>query len=273
MYPSESPKKWPKFYSGDHIKINDHFRYFGPPWRALQQGSGQILLTEHGMRLLTVAASHSRYSNAQFDDYTNLRRTELPWKPPLRLHLTARFPTPIHGTAGFGFWNSPISPLGSWPELPAVAWFLFTSSPSNITPDLSTPGHGWKASTLALNTRSAWAWAPAAPFVFLNARFPSLHAHLWPRIQRALRVAERDLGTPDPEWRDYCIEWQTDHIRFLIDGTSVLEHDQAPTGPLGFVAWIDTQWMVATPRGEFGWGLLDVPEAQYIDIRQIQIEG
>lgn len=252
--------------------IDDRFTRLSPPWRILRQGKGQILLSTDGLRLLTLGARRGQYSNAQIDDYTGLKRAQLPWRPPLRLCVTARFPTPIHGTAGFGLWNSPLSPLGRWPELPSVAWFLFASPPTNIMPSLGNPGYGWKASTLTLNTAAAWAWAPVAPLVFLSTRIPRLHARLWPWVQRSLRIAERNLGTPDPEWHDYCIEWQPDGLRFLLDDTVVLEYDQAPAGPLGFVAWIDTQWMVATPRGEFGWGLLDVPQAQYLDLRRVRIE-
>ena len=59
--------------------------------------------------------------------------------------------------------------------------------------------------------------------------------------------------------------------RFLVDGTVVLETDRPPRGPLGFVAWVDNQWLVATPRGRFGWGLLNA-EAQWLDLALVRIE-
>ena len=47
---------------------------------------------------------------------------------------------------------------------------------------------------------------------------------------------------------------------------------RAPRGPLGFVAWVDNQWAVATPRGRFGWGLLASSE-QWLDLGVVQIEA
>jgi hypothetical protein len=188
------------------------------------------------------------------------------------LRVVARFPNPIAGTAGFGFWNNPISPLGSWPTLPATLWFFYASPPSDMAPVPTIPGSGWKAATLDSTTRSALAWAPAAPAVLLLNRIPALRRRIWPRVQRALHIAEADLGLPSPEWRTYELEWRSDGARFSIDQRVVLETDQAPHGPLGFVAWVDTQWLIATPQGRFGWGLLDVPQPQYLDICSIQIE-
>jgi hypothetical protein len=50
----------------------------------------------------------------------------------------------------------------------------------------------------------------------------------------------------------------------------MLETDRPPRGPLGLVAWVDNQWMVATPHGRFGWGLLQA-EAQWLDLALVRI--
>lgn len=241
------------------------------PWQRLQQSGGQILLTDAGIRLLTVGARRGAYSNAQIDNYGGLPRAQLPSHPPLRLTLRARLPTPLLGTAGFGFWNSPISPLGSVPALPAALWFFYASPPSNISPALDVPGHGWKAATIDTRTARARLWIPLAPAVVLLNRAPALKRRIWPRIQRALGVAEVDLGPPSADWRTYMIEWYADGARFLIDGEVVLKTSHAPRGPLGFVAWVDTQWLVATPTAQLGWGLLDAPAPQWIDLDAIEI--
>lgn len=241
------------------------------PWRVLQQNGGRAIILESGLRLATSGASRSLYANAQIDDYTGLTRRSLPWRPPVRMRIEARFPTALLGTAGFGFWNNPISPLGSWPALPATLWFFYASPPSNIAPTLTVPGSGWKAATLDTTTRTALRMAPLAPAVLLLNRIPALRRRIWPRIQHSLRVAEVNLGPLPTDWRTYEIEWRPDGARFLIDQQLVLETDQSPQGPLGFVTWVDTQWLIATPQGRFGWGLLDAPQVQYFDIRSIQI--
>src|SRR5690242_9443454 len=94
-------------------------RRLGPPWNILRQGAGQLVVTDGGLRLGTAGARHGSYSNAQIDDYQGLHRADFAWRPPLVLQVRARFPTPIKGTAGFGFWNSPISSIGSPLALPA----------------------------------------------------------------------------------------------------------------------------------------------------------
>ncbi|MFL5802349.1 MAG: TonB-dependent receptor domain-containing protein, partial [Roseiflexaceae bacterium] len=68
------------------------------------------------------------------------------------------------------------------------------------------------------------------------------------------------------------LEWRASYARFDVDGATVLETDRPPRGPLGFVAWVDNLWAVATPRGRFGWGLLDA-EAQWMDLGLLRIEA
>jgi hypothetical protein len=246
-------------------------RRLGPPWRALQQGAGRLAVTERGLRLATAGARHEQYSNAQIDDYQGLRRADFRWRPPLTMRVRARFPTPLRGTAGFGFWNNPISPVGSPLALPAAIWFLWASPPSDIRPTLTAPGSGWKAACLDLTTPAALAWAPLAPAVLLANRVGALRRRIWPRVERALRVSEQALSAPSASTSTYQIEWRPGHARFLVDGALVLETDRAPAGPLGFVAWVDTQYLVATHMGRLDWGLLDAPEAQWMELESVEI--
>jgi hypothetical protein len=258
------------------VSLRYETQFRGPlalPWRTLQQGSGQLAVLEDGLRLATAGARRTSYSNAQIDDYTGLSRECLVWHPPLRMEICARFPTEIHGTAGFGFWNSPITPLGAAPTLPAAIWFFYASPPSAIAPAAGVPGFGWKAACIDMRAPEARPWAVVAPLVVGLNQIPALYRRIWPRVQRALRVAEAPLGRPDPGWRTYSLEWRRDGARFAINGATVLETDRVPDGPLGFVAWIDTQYLIATPQGQLGWGLLDVPGVQYFDIRSVVIEG
>ena len=106
--------------------------------------------------------------------------------------------------------------------------------------------------------------------MLLANQAPTLYRRIWPRVQRGLRLAEASIDALEQQWREYTIEWRSDGARFLVDGAVILETDRPPRGPLGFVAWVDNQWMVATPRGRFGWGLLHA-EAQWLDLAQVRI--
>jgi hypothetical protein len=37
---------------------------------------------------------------------------------------------------------------------------------------------------------------------------------------------------------------------------------------MGFVAWIDNQYAIVTPTGRPGFGLLDVPAPQWLEIKE-----
>jgi hypothetical protein len=73
-------------------------------------------------------------------------------------------------------------------------------------------------------------------------------------------------------WHDYRLEWRSDGARFMVDGAIVLETDRSPRGPLGFIAWIDNQYAIATPRGRLGWGLVDIQHPQWLDLAHVAIE-
>jgi hypothetical protein len=63
-----------------------------------------------------------------------------------------------------------------------------------------------------------------------------------------------------------------ERTRFSVDGEPVLEDAPSPRGPLGFVMWLDNQAMVVTPQGRVGWGLLDVPGREWMEVDRLAIE-
>jgi hypothetical protein len=249
-------------------------------WRCMQTGGGRLIVSAEGLRLALPGARRGQYANAQIDDYgrsiarpQGLPRRHFPWRSPLRLTVHARASGPLLGTAGFGFWNNPLTPLADGPPvLPAALWFFHASAPADLPLAMGVPGQGWKAACIDATRPAALAWAPLAPPVLLLNRRPWFYARIWPRVQRALRIAEAPLPTPDTSWRTYTLEWHASYARFAIDGAAVLETERPPGGPLGFVAWVDNQWAVATPRGRFGWGLLDTA-AQWLDLGLLRIEA
>jgi len=253
--------------------IEDTFRPRADPrWHLTQLGGGRLLVTGAGLRLALAGVRRDRYADAQIDDYAGLARRSFPWRPPLCLTVRARVSGPIAGTAGFGFWNNPLSPLlDGWPALPSAIWFFHASPPSNMPLAHGVPGQGWKAACIDATQPAALAWAPLAPPVLVLNRIPALFARIWPLVQRGLRIAEAPIAAPDTRWRTYTLEWREDLARFGVDGTTMLETDRPPRGPLGFVAWIDNQWAVVTPQGRFGWGLLDAGP-QWLDLALLRIE-
>jgi hypothetical protein len=135
------------------------------------------------------------------------------------------------------------------PALPRALWFFYDSPPSNMKLDLHTPGYGWKAATIDALCPAALLLAPLAPLAVPLMNLRPLYRALWPLIQRALHVREAAV---------------------MVD--SVLEDAPSPRGPLGFVMWLDNQYMVVTPWGRLGWGLLDMPGRQWMEVERLTIE-
>jgi hypothetical protein len=66
------------------------------------------------------------------------------------------------------------------------------------------------------------------------------------------------------------VEWRQDHARFLVDDIPVLQVSNPPPGPLGFVAWIDNQYAIVTPRGSLRFGTL-TSSAEWLEIDWLRI--
>lgn len=172
------------------------------------------------------------------------------------------------------------------PALPRAIWFFYASPPSNIKLDVGAPGYGWKAATIDALRPAALLLAPLALPAALLMNLPSFYRRLWPPIQRAFKIreamVEAEIGSEPvaqhrsscatTEWRTYTIEWGIERARFLVDAAPILENAPAPGGPLGFVMWLDNQYMVVTPWGRLGWGLLDVPGRQWMEVDRLTIE-
>ncbi|HIP97022.1 MAG TPA: hypothetical protein EYH32_07390 [Anaerolineae bacterium] len=282
-------------------KLHEDFSSgLGAHWKRYVVGNGSLELTGSTLRLVNTDTSSHRYTDAQIDDYQGLPRRRFLWRPPLTLTVRARFSHPsgdgstglttgLRGTAGFGFWNDPFMMTGSrLPTLPRAIWFFYASSPSRMKLDLHAPGHGWKAATIDALRPAALLLAPLAPLAMLLMNLRPLYRTLWPPIQRALNVREAVVGDPacgEPfgfaqdkpgrimtEWHTYAIEWGVERARFSVNGEPVLEDAPSPRGPLGFVMWLDNQYAIVTPWGRLGWGLLDTPGRQWMEVDCLTIE-
>jgi hypothetical protein len=180
----------------------------------------------------------------------------------------------LSGTAGFGFWNDPFMMTGKRrPALPRVIWFFFSSPPSNMKLHRDTPGPGWKAATLDALRWPFFALLPAAPLAVPLLTIKKLYRTFWPIGQRAIKVSEKQLSVDMTAWHTYTINWQKKTAHFCVDGETLLDCSTAPPGPLGFVLWLDNQYLELTPWGRFKYGLLASAGRQWLEIETLKIES
>ncbi len=227
---------------------------------------GGSLEEEGATRRLTVdGAVARRYTDAQLDDYSGLPSGRFRWRPPLRLQVRARLSPGTRGTAGFGFWNNPFNPVGGIARLPDALWFFFASPPSDMALVPGVPGPGGKAAVVHAARLGAIGWGfPTVPLMLL-ARLTG-RAGLAGRCLRRLTGAHEAALAVDPgAWHEYVIDWRAREVHFGVDGQEVLCAPVAVRGPLGFVAWIDNQYAIVTPRFGLGWGLVEVIEPQSLE--------
>ncbi len=228
-------------------------------------------------------AAMGRYTNAQIDDYGQRKRADFPWRPPLRMEVRARSSHPaattrssgddrasLHGTAGFGFWNYPFSVRGDVLMVPESLWFFYASPPSNMALVPRIPGWGWKAQVVhSLRLDALVAVAPLA----LSAAWARLTGESRPAqrwLQRLSGASEALLSAPMQEWHTYVIEWLPEAATFWVDDQLVLRATQPPPGPLGFVAWLDNQYAIATPRGTLRFGTV-ASGPEWIELDYVKI--
>lgn len=248
--------------------------------RKLEINAGSVKSTEAGHTILQLPAASKEYTDAQIDDYglSNGRfssRKNFTWQPGTTMRLQARFSHPtneLQGTAGFGFWNAPWGdPTIERPALPQATWFFF-ASPSNHLP-FAPPetGNGWFAATIDATTSRALVMLPIAPILLLLNQPKKWREQLWPKMQHRLGISHAAIHSSMHAWHSYELAWQPDGCTFLIDEAVILQTTNSPKGPLGFVCWIDNQFLVATANGRFKWGIIETKKTQWLEIADLQI--
>jgi hypothetical protein len=241
--------------------------------RRLEQNSGRV--GPGSPWRLELNPTNLGYSNAQIDDYVYRKRRKYNWYAGTRLKLSARFSHPcgdLIGTAGFGFWNAPFGDMTmTWPALPKATWFFYASRPTNLPLPLDGPGRGWFASTLDASSLTAVGLAPLTPAILLLNNVRLIRKKLWPMIRRKLKISYAQIVVDMEEWHTYELTWLPTGCQFLIDGKTIMKTHFSPNGPLGFVAWIDNQYMIATPNGRFGWGTCPLAKNQRLMIADLEV--
>jgi hypothetical protein len=244
-------------------------------WHITQQGSGVVERLGSALRLsVQPTADRSAYHNAQITDYNPVQRRFV-LRPPLRVTVEACLSTPadtVRGTAGFGLWNHTYDPTRRGFRLPQTAWFFFASADSNLALAQGVLGWGWKAAALDAGRWQARALLPLTPLAIPLMRIPPLYRRLYPLAQAVLGVGERALDAALlAQMRRYEILWQRDGLRFSVDGETVFQADHAPRGPLGLIAWIDNQYAVVTPQGQFAFGVCPLAQPQAMTLQRLEV--
>jgi hypothetical protein len=262
----------------------DDFIDLHPRWTQTCIGTGSLAIHNSVLRMALPTVQQGEYADAQIDDYGKLARAAFPWRPPLSMTARARSSLPaattastaesvniLRGTAGFGFWNYPFSVRGDILMLPEAVWFFYASPPSNMALVPGVPGWGWKAQVIhAMRAEALLATIPAA----LTTGWGRLSGNTQPAarwLQRVSGAREALLDVEMTEWHDYRLEWRDSEAIFWVDNRCVLRITRPPTRPLGFVAWLDNQYAIATPQGVLHFGTV-ATEAEWFELDSLRID-
>jgi hypothetical protein len=233
-------------------------------------GHGDIEREDGCLRFVLEDTPAARISDAQIHDYAGPRSQAYRWRPPLQMTVRARFshPSPnLPGTAGFGFWNDPFTLTGDVTAPPNNAWFFYASPPSAMELVPGVPGHGWKAAVLD----GGHLPGPALRLAQILLGIPWLARPLGRLARAQVRAAEALLPHDMTAWHTYELRWLAEGCTFKVDGSKVLSTPYAPTPPLGFVAWVDNQYAIATPDGAFSFGRVEVLRRAWMELQTIEI--
>lgn len=245
-----------------------------PYWVRLVTGSADIRRTPGRLRFVVKNADETKLADAELGDYHDHPRKHLPWRPPLRMAVRARFSHPtgaLGGTGGFGLWNNPFRTGGGQVFAPPNAlWFFHASARSDMVVAPGHPGHGFRAEVINGGTMPGWIVTTGDRLLQL----PGLRSLLYRAAQTQVHAgAARLEGVELTRWHDYVLFWSQSEAVFSVDDREVLRVPRPPNVPLGFVAWMDNQLAVARPDGEFRFGLEAVPGPQWLELDRVEIEN
>jgi hypothetical protein len=244
-----------------------------PHWVRLAVGSADIVCAEGSIRFVLAGAGDGSLSNAEIGDYRDRRRSDQPWRPPLRLVVRARFSHPaseLGGTSGFGLWNNPFDLVtGGVLAPPNSLWFFCASPRSEMVASPGLPGNGFKAEMINGGTMPPWLVSLGSRLLHVPGLTPLLYRAAQTRVDAgAVRLDAVDVKA----WHDYALVWHPSEAVFGVDGQEVMRVPSPPRVPLGFVAWMDNQVAVARPGGDLQFGLEEIAGRQWLELCRVEIE-
>jgi hypothetical protein len=246
---------------------------------SLELGGGWVDSTSESGYRLNLPSGRVKYADAQLDDYRALPRDQFRWRPPLRLNLNARASSSQPpGTLGFGFWNDPFTftfgqggAARRMPALPQAAWFFYGSPPNDLSLGGNSPGAGWLAMTMrSKQIPSALLALPLLP-AWLATRIRALRPILFHTARKLVAVKAQPVGGELGAWHRYVLDWQLERVEFYVDDQLVLTSKLVPHAPLGFVAWIDNQYLCASPLAGLRFGVLLTGDEQWLELEGLSI--
>jgi hypothetical protein len=225
------------------------------------------------LKLKLKPSSERSYSNAQWDDYRDLKRKGFIHRPSLTFECEAKWngPDDLIGTSGFGFWNDPFMMTGwRWPTLPQAFWFLFESKRSKLSfTHENKHEHGLSAMVMDAKSWPCMLWSFFSLITFpllLWPRWCSWTRKVWPR---SLNQAKTTLAINMRSWQRYQLKWQADGVSFWVNGELVLHKKVKIAQPQGLVIWMDNQYAVIEPWGIWSFGSESIVEEQSLELRSI----
>ncbi len=249
-------------------------------WNQLRWGDGIVATDNSILKLNLKSAEDSAYSNMQLDDYTMLSRRNYHWRAPLTMEVKARFifsdnqenkSGEFQGTAGFGFWNNPFSPNTGIHALPESIWFFYASSKSQMVLSKNGFGNGWKAQVVHSIRWVNFLYFIPTSLAVLLAKFTDITGYSLDWIEKFSGVEEKIIDQDMSSWHTYKIEWRKKMSEFYIDDKKIMTSKNSPSQPLGFVAWVDNQYSVVTPKGMIKFGTTNTKglslEIDYVNIQ------
>ena len=216
-----------------------------------------------GWQLSLPPGMEGEYRLAQLDDYLQSPHRHFSFQPPFFLGLRAKIShTSIPGTWGFGFWNDPfVMGLGlpgscfRLPALPNAAWFFHASDENYLSFRDDLPANGMLAAVFSaplIPSIFSLAALPFAPLLFLTPTARMLRRWATSIVKEDSSQIELDWTT----WHQFELEAELHRILFRVDGDVCMETKIIPRGRLGFVCWIDNQFLALDPDEKFRFGAL-----------------
>lgn len=131
-------------------------------------------------------------------------------------------------------------------------------------------GWGWKAQVVHSMRPGALLAIPPTALTIAWGRIThnTLPAARW--LQRLSGTTETLLSAEVTAWHTYTLTWHSTEAIFHVDNSEVLRVPNPPTRPLGFVAWLDNQYAIATPQGVLRFGTVACGE-QWVEMDSVSI--
>ena len=263
-----------------YTQLNPHFTQSARVEEISRDSSHYLLIVPVGKA--------DKYRVALLDDYTPLPRRQFHHRFPLSFSLSARTSSDsIPGTWGFGLWNDPFGlSLGfggnpfRLPALPNAVWFFGASEENYLSfkepVSFDTGGENTRPTQPAVNGFIAQTFrAPKFHPLLVLAGLVLPFSRKWTRRLMSQVIAEDGITlSVDPrQWHRYRLEWSPKRVSLEVDEVQVFESVVSPNPPLGLIIWIDNQYAAFTPEGKIGFGVLENPEPEWLEVKDVEIQN